>query len=98
MLLWVLFFFAKFKDRIGETYPQLFGENNSEDIRSPEESLSESFGWFGTFYALSQGNITKFEEIEKINVHTCFTYLSFEKQKNEIESKKIKNANKARTY
>tara|TARA_B100001059_G_C17791909_1_gene560669 strand:- start:433 stop:552 length:120 start_codon:yes stop_codon:yes gene_type:complete len=36
--------------------------------------------------------LTKFEEISNLNYAACLTWLSFEKQKTEIEIKKIKNA------
>ena len=88
------FFFAKFRERITESYPQLFGNSYEDNTPGAEKSLNETFGWWSSFYALSQGRLTDFEKIEKMNFNACLTYLSFEKQKNDIELKRIKNAGK----
>ena len=38
----------------------------------------------------AKGDITKFDEVTKLRLTKCLTYLSFEKQKNEIESRELK--------
>tara|TARA_R100001163_G_scaffold287_3_gene539 strand:- start:678 stop:812 length:135 start_codon:yes stop_codon:yes gene_type:complete len=43
---------------------------------------------------LAQGDIRRFDEISKMNIHTCLTYLSFEKEKNEVEAELIKKSYK----
>ncbi len=93
-----IFFFGKFRKGINDAYPKLFGEGQKENQYSAESSLSENFGWWTTFYSLGKGDITKFEAIEKLNFKACLTYLSFEKQKNEIETKRIKDARQNRSY
>ena len=50
------------------------------------------YGWYSSIYAIAQGDLTKFDQVTKLNIHSCFTFLSFEKQKLEIEGKRIKNA------
>jgi hypothetical protein len=49
-------------------------------------------------YKLAGADPTKFEDIEKLTIGTCLTWLSFEKEKNELESKMIKDARKRKTY
>ena len=92
------FFFQKFKQRTGESHPSLFGEGNATTSSGSEAKLAEDFGWWGSFYAIAQGRLTDFEKIEKLNFNACLTYLSFEKQKNEIEQKRIKHARQNRTH
>lgn len=88
----ISFFFGKFRERVADSHPQLFGSAHQEDTPGAEASINETFGWWSSFYALTQGRLTDFEKIEKMNFNACLTYLSFEKQKNEIELKRIKNA------
>ena len=57
-----------------------------------EGAFAEQYGWYSSIYAIAQGDLTKFDQVTKLNIHSCFTFLSFEKQKIEIESNKIKNA------
>jgi hypothetical protein len=76
----------------------LFGEGNATTSSGSEAKLAEDFGWWGSFYAIAQGRLTDFEKIEKLNFNACLTYLSFEKQKNEIEQKRIKHARQNRTH
>ena len=43
-------------------------------------------------YSLAREDITKFEQVEKLNLNTCLTWLTFVKEKNELEQRQIKNA------
>ena len=86
------FFFAKFKERVSETFGVLFTETSEKTVSTNEEALGENFGWWTAFYQIAKGDLTKFEEISNLNYAACLTWLSFEKQKTEIELKKIKNA------
>jgi hypothetical protein len=43
-----------------------------------------------SIYGLAQGNITRFENITKLNMHECLYALEFMKEKNELEAKRIK--------
>ena len=45
-------------------------------------------------YALAGGDVRKFEEVTKLSVHKCLMWLEFEKEKNDLEAKKIKKAYK----
>ena len=92
------FFFAKFRKGINETYPKLFNEKSAQNESTAEGNLNENFGWWTTFYSISKGDLTKFEQIEKLNFKECLTYLSFEKQKLEIENKRIKDARQNKSY
>jgi hypothetical protein len=59
--------------------------------------MPKEYSWFGTLYGLCKGDITKWEEVTKLNFIFCLNWLSYEKMKNEIEQKQIKairNGNK----
>jgi len=43
-------------------------------------------------YSLAREDITKFDQVEKLAINTCLTWLTFVKEKNELEQAQIKNA------
>lgn len=84
-------FFFDFRKRITDSFPTLFGESNGEVNEFSEEyQFTKQWGWYGSLYALSQGDITRFETVARLPIRQCLTYLAFEKQKNEIEINKLK--------
>jgi hypothetical protein len=65
-------------------------EGNESAIAS--ESFAEKWGYFGIFYRLCNADISKLEQITKLNLLEAFTWLSYE---TDLESQnKVKNANK----
>ena len=48
------------------------------------------WGWYQSIYGIAKGDVTKFDDITRINVHTCLLYLAFEKEKIELERLQIK--------
>jgi hypothetical protein len=92
MLYLVPFFFLQFKQRTIDSYPELFREGSGEQLDySAERNFGEKWSWYQSIYGLSKGDITKFNEITKMNVNECLMYLSFEKEKSELEKMLIKN-------
>ena len=51
----------------------------------------KKWGWYQSLFGLSQGDITRFEDITKLNIHTCLYALSYMKDKAEVESKQMKS-------
>ena len=45
-------------------------------------------------YTLAREDVTRFDEVEKLNINTCLTWLAFTKEKNDLEKQEIKNARK----
>ena len=80
----------EFRARIVASYDELFGAggNNSLDAVS---QFSKKWGWYQSIYGLAHGDIRRFENITKLNIHQCFTMLSFMKEKAELEAKQIKS-------
>ena len=70
-------------------YPEVFGDGDQggTDERS---GFSRKWGSYSELYTLSGGDITRFEDITKLNVHQCLMYLAFEKEKTQLENKRKK--------
>jgi len=83
------FFFVEFRTRLVESYDELFGGAGGDQFSSVSQ-FGTKWGWYQSIYALAQGDIRRFEDITKLNVHKCFMMLSFEKEKSELESRRIK--------
>jgi hypothetical protein len=82
----------EFKVRFAAEYPSLFGERNEEDYSELQQFFG-SWGWYNSIYQLAQGDITRFEEIGRLPARKCFTLLTYETQKNEIERQQIARQN-----
>jgi len=87
-------FFLQFRKRVIDGYPELFGEAD-EDGQEPINDFSETtqfakrWGWYQSIYALAKGDVTRFDEVTALRLTKCLTYLTFEKQKNEIEQRQL---------
>ena len=87
-------FFLDFRQRITESYNQLFTERTEGDDEfqhySERQQFGRNWGWYSSFYCLAQKDVTKLDEVAKLRLTKCLTYLTFEKQKNEIEANELK--------
>jgi len=83
-------FFLAFRERIIEKYDGLFS-GESADGYSEQAQFGKRWGWYSSIYALAQGDVRRFDEIAKLPINQCLTFLTFEKQKNELEMKMIKS-------
>ena len=86
-------FFLRFRDRVIESFPSLFGETDqqNEDL-SAQGGFGKKWGWYQSIYGLAQGDISKFDEVTKQALFKCLMYLTFEKEKNELEAAMIKKS------
>ena len=84
-----IFFFVGFRDRLVSSYDELFGQGGSTSLDAVSQ-FTTKWGWYNSIYGLAQGDITRYENITKLNVHECFMMLSFMKDKAEVEAKRIK--------
>jgi hypothetical protein len=82
-----------FRERIINDFRIIFDgtpEGNEEAIAS--ETFAEKWGYFGIFYRLCNADISKLEEITKINLLEAFTWLSYE---TDLETQnRVKHASK----
>ena len=73
----------------------LFEERNEDDDEgfnqfSERHQFGKNWGWYSSIYGLASNDITKFDEVTGYKLTKCLTYLSFVKQKNEIEARELK--------
>ena len=85
-----MLFFLSFRNRLVEGYDTLFGEQQQGSFTAISQ-FGAKWGWYQSIYALSQGDIRRFENITQLNVHECLMMLSFMKEKNDLEAKQIKS-------
>jgi len=67
----------------------LFGESGGDSL-SAVANFNSRYGWYQSVHTLSGGDITKFEEVTRLNVYQCLYALQYEKEKNELEAQQIK--------
>ncbi len=86
---WCVCFFLSFREGLIAKYDDLFGGESSGNEFSEQAQFGKRWGWYSSLYALAKGDIRRFDEITKLPVHQSLTFLTFEKQKTEIEMKMI---------
>ena len=86
----MLWFFLQFRQRITELYPELFGDGQAADGFDRQAQFGKKWGWYSSYYGLAQGDVRRFDEVSKLRLTTCLTFLTFEKEKNEIEIQQIR--------
>ena len=82
-------FFLSFRERISGAYPSLFGARD-ENPYTREAQFGQRWGWYQSIYALAQGDVLKFGDVTQLPINQALTYLTFEKEKNDIEISMIK--------
>jgi hypothetical protein len=75
----------EFKERIAETYPELFGESEGGSNLTRGAGFSQKWGWYQSIYGLTNGDVSRLDEITKLKLHKCLQHLAFEKDKYELE-------------
>ena len=80
----------EFRSGLIDNYDELFGRSGGDGSLDSVSQFGSKWGWYQSIYGLAQGDITRFENITKLNFHECFMMLSFMKDKNELEAKQIK--------
>jgi len=66
-------------------YPEVYDGGSGET-----SGFGSKWGGFQEIYTLSQGDITRFDEITKMPLHKCLLYLAFENDKSVEQAKQIK--------
>ena len=86
-------FFLSFRDKIVKIYDELFTGTGGEDREySLEAGFGRKWGWYQSIYGLAGGDVLKLDSVTEIPLHKCLMWLAFEKEKNEIEAKMIKQS------
>jgi hypothetical protein len=89
----------EFRKRIIDSYAYLFGtadKDEQEDANefSEQAQFGKQWGWYQSIYALAQGDVTRFDTVTGYRLTQCLTYLTFEKQKQEIEQRQLNKLRK----
>lgn len=83
-------FFLEFSERIIKRYPVLFGKpNEKESDFSERGQFSKQWGWYAFYYALADGKFENIGQVGKRKLTEALTFLTFEKQKTDIEQMEI---------
>ena len=88
-------FFLEFRKRIVSSYNELFTTRDEEEQNNFSDftergQFNKTWGWYGSIYAIAKGDATKFDEVTRLRLTKCLTYLTFEKQKNQIEHNELR--------
>ena len=82
-------FFLSFRQGVINKYSDLFGGESAGSEYSEQAQFGQRWGWYSSIYALAKGDIRRFNEVTKLPIYQSLTFLTFEKQKGEIEMKMI---------
>ena len=85
----------EFRKRIIDSYAYLFGTADKDEQEdgnefSEQAQFGKQWGWYQSIYAAAKGDITKFDDVTRLRLTKALTYLTFEKQKNDIEQRELK--------
>ena len=87
-------FFLSFRDEIVQAYDGLFSSSSGDAgvIGGAESAFAERYGWYQSLYALAGGDALRLGSVTNLQIHEALTWLQFEKEKNKLESDRIKKA------
>jgi hypothetical protein len=80
-----------FSEKIRSLYDGLYTPTTSgakgEQLRT---SFGKKWGTYQAIHALAQGDVEKIGEVTRIGVHQCMMWLEYEKEKNDLENRIMK--------
>ena len=81
----MFFFFLNLGLELSNIIPELFG-GETQSTTSRLGQFSAKYGWYQSIYALSKGDITKYEHITKLKFQECFLMLAFNERQESVRS------------
>ena len=74
-----------FRKTIVSDFALVFNQQEAEEQqeRIIEQGFGEKWGWFGIMHRLTNQDISKLENITKLNLLECLTWLSYETELNQ---------------
>jgi hypothetical protein len=85
----------EFRDRLVENYNGLFTQTAGDIERgSYTQGFSKKWGWYQSIYSLAGGDVFKVDKATRLNVNKAMMWLEFEKEKNDLEARLIKQSYK----
>ena len=90
---WTLFylacFFLQFRDRLAKRHSELFGGEGEGDL-SAVSNFNRKWGWYNALHILSNGDVTKIEQVSNLNVGICLLALEYNKEITEAQQSKYR--------
>lgn len=83
----------EFRKGVINSYDKLFGKDDEQEDANEftqEAQFSKRWGWYQSIYQLAKGDVRRFNEVTDLELFTCLNFLTFEKQKTEIEINQLK--------
>jgi hypothetical protein len=81
----------QFRNRLVDLYPEIFkGGGGSPD----EQGFSKKWGWFTFVNLLCGGDVTKFDAVSKLPIHTAFVWGAYKSDMAEMERQIINKSRK----
>tara|TARA_R100001230_G_C5517550_1_gene55900 strand:- start:188 stop:451 length:264 start_codon:yes stop_codon:yes gene_type:complete len=85
----------RFRETVVDSYTEIYTkESNEAGFANARDSFGKKWGWYQSIYALAKGNVLEIENVTKLPLFECLNYLSFEKEKIQIEQDEINKAYK----
>jgi hypothetical protein len=74
-----------FRKTIVSDFALVFNQQEAEEQqeRIIEQGFGQKWGWFGIMHRLTNQDISKLENITKLNLLECLTWLSYETELNQ---------------
>ena len=74
-----------FRKTIVSDFALVFNQEEAEEQqeRIIEQGFGQKWGWFGIMHRLTNQDISKLENITKLNLLECLTWLSYETELNQ---------------
>jgi len=85
----VLFFFNAFLSDIIERYAGLYTAESSGESINDETAFLTKWGWYHSIYGAAKGDFLKFGDVAQSNVLEFLTYLTYEKEKSNVEKQRL---------
>jgi hypothetical protein len=85
--------FFNYRKGVSERYAIIFEQRTKNDDENErrlanQNDFASKWGWYGVIYNMSNGDITKQNQILKMTAEECFTFLCYSK---DYESMKNRN-------
>ena len=65
-----------------------------EYLKAPKSRQENKWGWYQSIYSLAGGDVFKVDKATRLNVNKAMMWLEFEKEKNDLEARLIKQSYK----
>ena len=82
-----------FNKRVVEKYASIFRSADEDEGHETDFSARSQFGkqwgWYQSIYAIAEGQLERFRNVTRLPLQDCLTWLTFEKQKRDIETSEM---------